>query len=263
MDFSSIEQNLNNFKKLVAGNSDKAQITPVLVQLKLAATIHLEKPTSLSNVSDKVKKDLVLAREILELISLYSIKIKDIDSFERTFNQLKTYYYDYKSIIAPSTLEYQIIGLNLMRLLAKHKTSEFHSEIELIEFNNLDNPFIKFPLLVEKSITEGSYNKIIQSRSGVPSEYYQVFLDILADSIKEDIANCSEKSFKTLSLKDAEKVLLFNDNNQFQQYIKERNWKVQGDVIQFGNNENQSVEIPSLQLIHQTLHYAKELERIV
>lgn len=81
--------------------------------------------------------------------------------------------------------------------------------------------------------------------------------------IREDIANCSEKSFKTLSLKDAEKVLLFNDNNQFQQYIKERNWKVQGDVIQFGNNDNQTVEIPSLQLIHQTLHYAKELERIV
>ncbi|EGC33281.1 hypothetical protein DICPUDRAFT_49021 [Dictyostelium purpureum] len=263
MDYNTIASHLNNFKKLVESNGDKNTIAQQLGPLKLAATIYLEKPTSTTNVSDKVLKDLVLAREILELISLYSIKIKEIDSFERSFNQLRPYYYDYKSIIPASQLEFQIIGLNLMRLLAQHKTSEFHSELELISVDNLNNVFIKFPLVIEKSITEGSYNKVVHSKTDVPSEYYQIFCDILVDSIKEDIANCSEKSFKTLSLKDAEKVLLFNNTSQFQQYIKDRNWKVQGDTITFGNTDNQAVDIPSLQLIHQTLHYAKELERIV
>ncbi|KAF2074692.1 hypothetical protein CYY_004006 [Polysphondylium violaceum] len=263
MDHNSISAQLNNFKKLVQSSSDPSQITPLVNQLKIASIIYLAKPETSADVNDKVKQDLVLARDILECLSLYSIKIKDLDSFDRYYSQLKTYYYDYKKFMNQSSVEHQVIGLYLMRLLTKHQTSLFHSELELISLEDRENPFIKFPLLIEKSMTEGSYNKVVQSKSVVPSEYYQCFLDILAESIKEDIANCSEKSFKTLSLKDAEKVLLFNNSAQFNQYVKSRNWTVQGDKIKFSNNDNAAVEIPSIQLIHQTLHYAKELERIV
>eukprot|EP01132_Coremiostelium_polycephalum_P005035 gene5035-6265_t len=266
MDYDHISKNLTQFKQLVESpnNLKLDQVKQLLSQLKIGLVVHLSKPGPNDNQpNEKLKRDLTLGREILESLALYSIKIGDINSFEKYFAQLKPYYYDYTKFLEPSVLENTLIGLNLMRLLSVHKTSEFHSELELLSLERLENSFIKFPLLIEKSITEGSYNKVIQSRSGVPSEYYHIFIDTLSEAIKEDIANCSEKSFKSLSLADAEKVLLFNNNNQFTEYIKKREWTVEGNRIVFANNNASNVEIPALQLIHQTLNYAKELERIV
>ena len=41
-------------------------------------------------------KELILSRDVLEIGALYSIKVKDIPSFERYLAQLKCYYFDYK-----------------------------------------------------------------------------------------------------------------------------------------------------------------------
>ncbi|KYQ90221.1 26S proteasome regulatory subunit S14 [Tieghemostelium lacteum] len=260
MDFDKLANDLNEFKKLVDSQSnpkENKQIQELLGKLKIGSIIHLQ--------SNKDKKNLTLARDIFEAIALYSIHIIDIESFVRYYTQLKIYYFDYKKLLEPSQHEYTIIGLNLMRLLAEHKNSEFHSELEIIPLDRQENPFISFPLSIEKSIAEGSYYKVINSKSDVPSKYYQIFIDILSTALREDIAKCSEKSFKSLSLQSAEKVLLLNSPQQLQQYIQSRQWSVQGDRIQFHNEPlpSNASDIPSLQLINQTLYYAKELERIV
>ena len=54
--------------------------------------------------------------------------------------------------------------LYLLYLLSFIKISEYHTEIELIPFDQLDSIFIKVPMNLEQYFVEGSYNKILQTK---------------------------------------------------------------------------------------------------
>ena len=53
-----------------------------------------------------------------------------------------------------------LLGLNLLRLLAQGRLSEFHSELEAIGAPNLKNIYISHPISIEQALMEGSYNKV-------------------------------------------------------------------------------------------------------
>jgi len=80
---------------------------------------------------------------------------------------------------------YTILGLNLLRLLAQNKISEFHTELELIDAEQLQNNiFIKHPIQIEQCLVEGSYNKVWNARAEVPAAEYLFFIDILMGTIR-------------------------------------------------------------------------------
>lgn len=72
---------------------------------------------------------LVHCRDVLEIGAFFSIETQRIDSFERYFSQLKVYYFDYKDVpgLPESANKYQLIGLNLLRLLSQNRLAEFHT----------------------------------------------------------------------------------------------------------------------------------------
>lgn len=52
--------------------------------------------------------------------------------------------FSYSAIIPPSQQMYPLIGLNLLRLLSQNKLSEFHTTLESIDSDELqNNQFIK------------------------------------------------------------------------------------------------------------------------
>lgn len=59
-------------------------------------------PTKEANANSE--KELVLARDILEIAVEYSVASKDIPAFERYMSQLKCYYFDYKYVPAAHTV---------------------------------------------------------------------------------------------------------------------------------------------------------------
>lgn len=63
---------------------------------------------------------------------------------------------------------YSVVGLYLLYLLAYNKISEYHTEIELIPFEEQNNLYISAPVLLEKHFVEGSYNKILSFSKQVP-----------------------------------------------------------------------------------------------
>lgn len=63
------------------------------ITLKVALTKLSFLPTGDSGVS---KKELIIARDVLEIAVGYSVITKDIPAFERYMAQLKCYYFDYK-----------------------------------------------------------------------------------------------------------------------------------------------------------------------
>lgn len=72
---------------------------------------------------------LIHCRDVLEIGAFFSIETQRIDAFERYFSQLKVYYFDYKDVpgLPESANKYQLIGLNLLRLLSQNRLAEFHT----------------------------------------------------------------------------------------------------------------------------------------
>ena len=78
------------------------------------------------------------------------------------------------------SLRNQLLGLNLLRLLAQNRVAEFHTELERLPANEIDNNvYIRHPVSLEQNIMEGSYNKDLLAKGNVPAESYNFFIDIL------------------------------------------------------------------------------------
>lgn len=152
-------------------------------------------------------------------------------------------------MIPPSSDEYPILGLNLVRLLAENRIAEFHTELELLPLKALDHPCIKYAVELEKSFMEGTYNQLFNARQAVPHETYVCFMDLLAETIRwvnlhrrfflcgfcrevpycvfymlffrDEIADCSGQAYDYLSVSDAKKMLMFTSDQELLEYISE------------------------------------------
>ncbi|GFZ01397.1 regulatory particle non-ATPase 12A [Actinidia rufa] len=219
------------------------------------------------NVNTSSETGLQNPGDIYEHAVVLSVKIEDQDAFERDFFQLKPYYTDARGRLPPSPQEYPILGLNLLRLLVQNRIAEFHTELELLSDPALENPCIEHAVELEQSFMEGAYNRVLSARQSVPHETYVYFMDLLAKTVRDEIAGCSEKAYDSLSINDARRMLLFSSDQELFEYVKEEHseWEIKNGYLIFQRAKESAPckEIPSLQLINQTLSYARELERIV
>ncbi|KAJ6849360.1 26S proteasome non-ATPase regulatory subunit 8-like protein A [Iris pallida] len=246
--------------------NDFNSCTDFLSQLKVLLTNFPSLPPLFQRTPNAVQ-ELTLARDIYEHAVVLSVKTEDQVAFERDFFQLKPYYTDTCGVIPPSAQQYPILGLNLLRLLVQNRIAEFHTELELLPATALENPCIKHAVELEQSFMEGAYNRVLSARQTAPHDTYVYFMDLLAKTVRDELAGCSEKAYDYLSINDAMNILMFSSDQDLSQYIKEERpeWEIKNGCVFFQKaKESQPCrEIPSLQLINQTLNYAKELERIV
>merc|ERR1711962_790823 len=243
-------------------NPNLSKCGDLLTRLKISLLEQNFLPTSGSALT---KQQLILARDVLEIGALWSILKKDIPSFERYMAQLKCYYFDYKDELPESPYVYQLLGLNLMCLLAQNRLAEFHTELELLPAKELqENVYIRCPIVMEQHLMEGNYNKVFLTKGNVPAESYHLFINILLNTLRDEVAACVEKSYPTISCKEAMRMMFFTTEKEMKAYATKRCWEVnsKGYYI-FRAEEAHSEDIPSVKLIEQFLGYAKELERIV
>ncbi|GAA5802276.1 hypothetical protein HPULCUR_007739 [Helicostylum pulchrum] len=254
----------DQLKNEMSGSSPNLQkVGQLLTQAKIAL---IELGAFVPVVGKTDVKVMMTAREILEIGAYYSIRIKDIASFERYIAQLNTYYHDFASVLTPSAQMYPLIGVNLLCLLSQNRLSDFHTALETIDSDQLQtNQFIKQAVDLEQFLMEGSYNKVWSTRSTVQGEEFMFFYDILISTIRHEIASCSEKAYEHLPLNDASTLLFLKNTEELLNFASERGWKVNPaeQKVYFGSEDNAIVEIPQEQIITRTLGYARELERIV
>lgn len=112
---------------------------------------------------------------------------------------------------------------------------------------------------------EGSYNKIFQAKGQVPVETYNFFMDLLLDTVRNEIAACLEKSYERISLGEAAKRLNLRTQEEVKAFGTKRNWTFSADGFYHYASEvpKQKEPIPSVELAEQAIFYAKELEMIV
>jgi 26S proteasome regulatory subunit N12 len=220
-------------------------------------------PTEDSTAS---KQDLILARDTLEIGAQWAIAKKDVEAFESYIAQLKCYYQDYSSNLPESAYKYQLLGLNLLRLLSQNKLADFHTELELLPaMAPKDNVYISHPVKIEQYMMEGSYNKVFLARGNVPAASYSFFMDILLKTIRDEIGSCIEKAYEKIGVREAGRMLFFETETAIKEYAKERNWVVSNvDGLFHFNRELQTDDaIPASELATRVIEYARELEMII
>jgi len=223
--------------------------------------------------ADSAKKELLVARNVLEIGAKYAVECEDIAAFDRYMSQLQTYYTDYADVLEESPYKYELMGLNLLCLLALSRNAEFHVSVEKLPVDVLQkNHYIRHPVQLEQFIMEGNYNKVILMKDNVPSKSYTFFINLLLQTIRSEIASCMEKAYEQISLKDCAKMLQL-DSKDANKLIKERGWTVKGTgakaVVEFEGGESEGKagqpgeEVPTEELAKMSITYAREMEQIV
>lgn len=250
---------------------NQQKVGAMLSQLKIDLTEITFLPTGEDGVdAATLKKDLLTGRDVLEIGALFSVLTKDIPAFERYLSQLKCYYFDYEKDLPESAFKYQILGLNLIRLLSQNRVAEFHTELELLPPHEIQqNVYISHPVSLEQWLMEGRYNKVFLSKDNVPAESYNFFIDLLLDTIRAEIAACIESAYEQISLPEAARILFLNNVKLVEPFARQlqKDWQVRDNRLLFGagkKDRDKALEkIPSQQLMTQAIAYARELETIV
>lgn len=212
------------------------------------------------------QQELVIARDVLEIGAEHSVATENIQAFERYISQLKCYYYDYKNQIPESQNKYKLLGLNLLFLLSQNRVAEFHTELELLPCDIIKtNQFIQHPLALEQYLMEGRYNKLFSAKGNAPSPCYSFFIDILLDTVRNEIGACLEKAYERISVQEAGKRLNLTSKDAVQAFGKKRNWNLGPDSFYHFSSETPKAKepIPSVELAEMAISYARELEMIV
>ena len=142
-----------------------------------------------------------LGREVLELGAITSIRQTDAPSFTRYYQQLQSFYDTERHLDATlgqsaqinlsSSQRSKITGLYLLLLLSMGNNTEFHTVLEglvveasLKGYNVEDDAFIKYPVELERSLMEGSYDKVWRETKSerVPSEDFGLFSSVCCPS---------------------------------------------------------------------------------
>ncbi|EME29411.1 26S proteasome regulatory subunit N12 [Galdieria sulphuraria] len=259
---SSVEKELKRSKPNLTQAWKQLNDLKVLLT-KLPSLQHTKEYSSVS------KEEFLLARSTFEVACFLSILEKDMESFERHFMQLKPLYLDLSNFLSRSSNESLLVGLNFMRLLSQNRIAEFHSELELLQKPIKEDPYVTFAIRLEQCLTEGSYAKLLSLSKSSPNDYFQYFTQILAHTVRKDIADCLETAYRYLSCDDAMEMLSFGSPDEFKKFIEDRAWNIENQQLVFQTTEENENPMDVLNhnellsLIEQNISYAKELERIV
>ena len=180
---TSLDSVLHSLRQSLHHN-DTSSAEAQLSRAKLA----LLKQNALIPSSSVPPKTLSTARSILETGALLSIRSRDPQAFVRYYNQLQPFYdFPSSSHYAPSTERSKITGLYLLLLLSQGDYAGFHTVLEgLIVAEGLDgtaqeDEYIRYPVELEKSLMEGSYDHVWSQTKGegVPGEEFALFSDVM------------------------------------------------------------------------------------
>ncbi|KAI1959366.1 regulatory particle non-ATPase [Ophidiomyces ophidiicola] len=282
---------LNALVKELRGSLEKQQLDQALTLLSRSKRALLQL-NALIPTSSTPPQLFSLAREVLELGAITSIRRGDAPSFTRYYQQLQPFYDFERHIIAtkgnPSQVDLQksqrskITGLYLLLLLSMGNNTDFHTVLEgLVEEASIqgrnveDDPYIKYSVELERSLMEGSYDKVWRETKleNVPSPDFGLFSDILIGTIRSEIADCSEKAYPSLPISNTKNLLFFNSEGAVIEFAKERGWHLRDGRVYFPTQDEQSehaapqtekeIVLTGGGVIENAIRYARQLETIV
>ena len=282
----SIDTVLSHLQQSLRSNT--APDASVLQKAKLA----LLQKNALIPSPQTDSKTLITARSILEAGALLSIRSRDPQSFIRYYSQLQPFY-DYPDLqTQPSQNRSKITGLYLLLQLSQSDYAGFHTLLESLIVSEGDgksvesDPFIKYPVELERNLMEGSYDQVWRKTSGrdVPGEEFALFSEvcttfcylgctnlltlrfqILINTIRLEIASCAARSYPSLPITSAKNLLFLDSEGAVTEFAQEQGWTLSDGRIYFPILEDAKKEDgdKEKEIMSNALGYARELESIV
>ncbi|OIW26371.1 hypothetical protein CONLIGDRAFT_470269 [Coniochaeta ligniaria NRRL 30616] len=225
---------------------------------------------------------LPLARELLELGALHSIRARNAPAFIRYVDQLEPFYSlppGHPAAVSGAAVaeRNKITGLYLLLLLSQSRYSEFHSELESLATREgggsaVDvegDRYLGYPIRLERWLMEGSYDRVWKAmkKGEVPCEEYGVFSEILTTQIRSEIASSSERAYPSLPLSSTKSLLFLDSEGAVVEFAQQRGWAVRDGQIFFPAAGTEAGEEPEKDVsqvaIENVLGYARQLETIV
>jgi len=193
------------------------------------------------------------------------VKNEDEEEFQRAFSMLQPVYSSAAEAgLGRSQHENLLMALHLMFLLVENRTAEFHMELELLPAGVRQDKFLHYVIQVEQWMMDGAYSKVSESSRSIPDPGFQWFVSMLASTVCSEVASCIEKAYPSLKVADAKGLLMVPGEADVLRIAEERGWQVEDGVLRFQKDaEGAEQKIPAVELITNSLMYARELERIV
>ena len=259
------------FKSSPVSEANLKEKTNLLKQIKIYSLNFKSLPPSKEK---PIEEEFELAREINELEMELSCICKNERAFELAYLQTKPYYFDYiKSILKKQSEKYlYYVGLYLLFLLSNNRTTDFSTELELLDVKDKNDQFIKVSLDIEQCIMEGNYSHMSRLKSSNDVNY-NYYLSKFDDTIRFQIARSMEKSYDSLNAKAAMNLLMLNNEQALNEFVRQQNdnprddkeilWKNDGNIIKFIPINENKASIPADRIFHDSLLLGIETEKIV
>ena len=262
---------ISNFRSSPVDKSNLKEKTTILKNLKILTLQFKSLPPSKEK---PILAEFELAREANELEMELSCICKNERAFELSYLQVKPFYFDYIKGILPKQSDKYLyyVGLYLLFLLSNNRTSDFSTELELLDPKDKNNEYIKVSLDIEQCIVEGNYSHMERLKNST-DENYNYYLNKFDDTIRYQIARSMEKSYEHLNCNDAMQLLMLKNENDLNEFIKQQNenpredreifWKREEGKIKFIPINENKASIPAYRIFNDSLLLGVETERIV
>jgi len=250
--------------------TDEQSKSTILKQLKLIMLNFKSLPPTSNPIN---LEEFLISREILEMEMEKYLNMKDTRNFELAYLKTKQFYFDYKDVLQTSQRMLYFVGLYLLHLLANNRTTDFCTELELLDVVDLNSPYVKISRDLETCIMEGNYKHIQNIKSAsVNLPHYNDYLEKFDSAIRFQIARSAEKSYDSLNLNDAVGLLMLNNVQELYAFIKfdcesrenrEIEWNISHDRVNFIPINRDKMFIPASSIIEDTISLATEIEKII
>ena len=274
MNYLDLARNqISNYRSSKITQQNLQEKTNILKNLKILTLSFKSLPPSKEK---PITAEFELAREVNELEMELSCICKNERAFELSYLQEKPFYFDYikdQNILPKQSDKYlYYVGLYLLFLLSNNRTTDFSTELELLDNKDKDNPYIKVSLDIEQFIVEGNYSHMAKLKNST-DDNYNYYLNKFDDTIRYQIARSMEKSYEHLNCNDAMQLLMFKNENDLNEFIKQQNenpredreifWKREEGKIKFIPINENKASIPAYRIFNDSLLLGVETERIV
>ena len=274
MNYLDLARNqISNYRSSKITQQNLQEKTNILKNLKILTLSFKSLPPSKEK---PIIAEFELAREVNELEMELSCICKNERAFELSYLQEKPFYFDYikdQNILPKQSDKYlYYVGLYLLFLLSNNRTTDFSTELELLDNKDKDNPYIKVSLDIEQFIVEGNYSHMAKLKNST-DDNYNYYLNKFDDTIRYQIARSMEKSYENLKWDNAMQLLMLKNENDLNEFIKQQNedpredreiiWKKEGGKIKFIPINENKASIPAYRIFNDSLLLGIETERIV
>ena len=104
------------------------------------------------------------------------------------------------------------------------------------------------PVKLEQCLSEGAYNKIVAGREDAPAAEYLPFMNILVDTVRDEVADCCERAYAEMEVGAAQAMLFCADASELHELVAERvdeevSWSIEGSLLKFNKAPKSKVQV--------------------